>query len=264
MARKALTVSIVIPVYNEEDYLPACLKSIRAQTVAPAQVIVVDNNSTDHTARVARQHSFVTLLAERQQGRYFAQKTGFAAATSDIIARLDGDTHLPTDWVEQISNYFAAHPNTAAVSGPGVFYDFPFKSVVGFLHQLIYFRLQSSVARTAILWGSNMAIRRQVLDKVSLRVGEHVHEDIDLTLKLKRAGLRIGYLPAVRAQMSMRHGKLGPIQTAKYLWGAPRDYFYNRYYASGLVYGFCLLLVYVLLLPVMILHSVWTWIAAYL
>ena len=54
MAQKALTLSIVIPVFNEERYIKACLDSIAAQTVKLDEVIVVDNNSTDKTVLIAK------------------------------------------------------------------------------------------------------------------------------------------------------------------------------------------------------------------
>ena len=95
MTNKTLTLSIVIPAYNEENYLRACLDSIAAQTVMPDKVIVVDNNSTDKTVALARSYDFVTLVHERQQHQSFAQATGFNLASSDIIGRIDADSILP-------------------------------------------------------------------------------------------------------------------------------------------------------------------------
>ena len=47
-------VSVVIPAYNEEKYLPACLEALSRQTFRDFEVVVVDNNSTDRTAEIAR------------------------------------------------------------------------------------------------------------------------------------------------------------------------------------------------------------------
>jgi len=55
-------ISIIIPAYNEERYLGRCLDAIAAQSVRPYEVIVVDNNSSDDTAKVAQRYPFVTLL----------------------------------------------------------------------------------------------------------------------------------------------------------------------------------------------------------
>src|SRR5476651_1469584 len=85
MSNKTLTLSIVIPVYNEQGYLKACLDSIAAQADLPDEVIVVDNNSTDDTAKIAKSYKFVRLLREPRHHQSFAQATGFDAARSDII-----------------------------------------------------------------------------------------------------------------------------------------------------------------------------------
>ena len=57
-AKNKLTLSIVIPVFNEQRYIKACLDSIAAQTVKPDEVIVVDNNSTDKTVQIAKKYKF--------------------------------------------------------------------------------------------------------------------------------------------------------------------------------------------------------------
>jgi cellulose synthase/poly-beta-1,6-N-acetylglucosamine synthase-like glycosyltransferase len=58
-----MNVSIVIPVYNEADALAACLEAIAEQTIAPLEVIVVDNNSTDTSAAIAQGFDFVRLVS---------------------------------------------------------------------------------------------------------------------------------------------------------------------------------------------------------
>jgi len=95
-------ISIVIPVYNEESQLAACRDAISQQKESPFEVIVVDNNSTDSTVRVALSFPFVTLIREPRQGVMHARTTGFDAARGDIIGRIDADTILPPDWTESV------------------------------------------------------------------------------------------------------------------------------------------------------------------
>ena len=57
-AMSALTLTIVIPAYNEAANLSSCLDTIASQSIMPGQVIVVDNNSTDQTAEIAERYSF--------------------------------------------------------------------------------------------------------------------------------------------------------------------------------------------------------------
>src|SRR5581483_7315847 len=100
MLNKTLTLTIVIPVFNEEDHIAACLSAIAAQTAAPDEVIVVDNNSSDKTPQIAASYPFVRLIKARKQGVLFARNKGFDAAKSDIIGRIDADSLLPSRWVE--------------------------------------------------------------------------------------------------------------------------------------------------------------------
>ena len=111
-----LRVSLVIPVYNEESHLAACLDAIAAQTVQPFEVIVVDNNSTDQTVAIAQRYPFVRLLHEKRQGVVFARDRGFTAARGDVIGRTDGDSILAPDWVAEIHRIFA-NPTVDAASG---------------------------------------------------------------------------------------------------------------------------------------------------
>src|SRR4051812_24373156 len=107
--------SIVIPVYNEAERLAACLRSIANQAVTPDEVIVVNNNSNDGTAAIARSFDFVRLLSEPRQGVVHARNRGFNAAHGDIIGRIDADTLLPRNWVSQVQSIFN-DPTVDAVS----------------------------------------------------------------------------------------------------------------------------------------------------
>ncbi len=99
MPTKELSVSIVIPVYNEEAHLKNCLDAIARQTVAPDEVIVVDNNSTDRSVEIAEKYSFVKVIKEAKQGRAHARNSGFNVATCDVIGRIDAHSLFASDWV---------------------------------------------------------------------------------------------------------------------------------------------------------------------
>ncbi|HEX5448035.1 MAG TPA: glycosyltransferase family A protein, partial [Candidatus Saccharimonadales bacterium] len=117
MRNKKLTLTIVIPAYNEENYLGACLDSIAEQSVMPDRVIVVDNNSTDKTVEIAKSYDFVRVITETNQHQSFAQATGFDAARSDILGRIDADTVLPVEWVRNVKAHFEREPSLAAITG---------------------------------------------------------------------------------------------------------------------------------------------------
>ena len=86
--------SVIVPAYNEERWLPETLTVLKRAMAAvdrPAEIVVVDNNSTDETARVAMAHGArVVFEAHNQISR--ARNTGARAATGAYLIFLDADT----------------------------------------------------------------------------------------------------------------------------------------------------------------------------
>jgi glycosyltransferase involved in cell wall biosynthesis len=144
-----MRLSFVVPAYNEEAYLPACLDSILAQTrdlpAGTTEIVVVNNASTDRTREVALSYPGVTVVDEPRKGLTFARQAGFAATSGALIANVDSDSRLTPGWVQQVLSTFdeadqkfaakaapsaehkrATHIGTrrlAAFSGPVVYYD---------------------------------------------------------------------------------------------------------------------------------------------
>ena len=120
LMKKALTLSLIIPAYNEEHHLKDCLDAIAAQTVMPSEVLVIDNNSTDKTVKIAEKYPFVKIIQEPNQGVIYARNTGFNAAKSDIIGRVDAENVVSKNWVEHVLNIFQDE-TVAGVTGPMYF-----------------------------------------------------------------------------------------------------------------------------------------------
>lgn len=194
--KQALTLSIVIPVYNEEHHIKACLDSIAAQTVKPDEVIVVDNNSTDQTTTIAKGYPFVKIVSESKQGIVFARDAGFDAARSEIIGRIDADTVLPPDWVARVMQFYA-QPTRAnqALTGGCFFYNIRLPRFNHWITSQFVFRVNRWLVGHYILWGSNMALPRSLWQAV--RAGTcrrtDIHEDLDLAIHLHRLGYAISY-----------------------------------------------------------------------
>lgn len=203
-ARKQLTLSIVIPVYNEQAYIGACLEAIARQTDLPDEVLVIDNNTTDKTVNIAESFPFVTIIHEPLQHQSFAQKRGFDAACGDIIGRIDGDTILHKDWVANVKKAFAVDPRLVAVTGDGEPYDVfsrgPGRAGFGFYNWLI-----SRLVGQRMLWGANCAVRRSSWSKVNNKVllRNDIWEDYDLSFCLRPYG-EIRSLPGMTVGISYR------------------------------------------------------------
>ena len=121
----APTLSVVVPAFDEEDTIAACLERLTAQADCIAEIVDVDNNSTDRTAEIvrdlARRHPTIRLLHEAEQGLVFARNAGMDAATGDLIARIDSDTMVGDDWSRTIVDFFTADidHNWSALCGRG-------------------------------------------------------------------------------------------------------------------------------------------------
>jgi len=89
------TISVVVPCYNEEDGIPVVMSDMPDLV---DEVIVVDNNSADDTAKVARELG-ATVVFEGRQGYGAAYKAGFKAASGDIIVTMDGDGTYPRKFI---------------------------------------------------------------------------------------------------------------------------------------------------------------------
>ncbi|MFQ5525800.1 MAG: glycosyltransferase family 2 protein [Thermoanaerobaculia bacterium] len=86
------TVAVVIPTHNRMELLARALRSVRSQSLAPSEVIVVDDGSEDGTAAmVAEEFPEVKLLSQPQSGVSAARNRGIATAESDWLAFLDSD-----------------------------------------------------------------------------------------------------------------------------------------------------------------------------
>lgn len=207
MNKKALAISIVIPVYNEEDHLEACLNAIAAQTVAPAEVIIVDNNCTDESMAIAKRYSFVRIVKEKQQGKAVARTRGFNSVKTGLIGRIDADTRLPPDWVARILKFYSNPDHQeAAITGGCAFYNVRCPRVNHWLVSQFVFRMNRLMMGYYILWGSNMALPRKLwLDvRDDLCKREDIHEDLDLAIHLHEHGYKIGYQANLIVGASMR------------------------------------------------------------
>lgn len=202
-----MTISVVIPVFNEEQMIGPCLAHLSAQTLPPNEIIVVDNNCTDATVGIASAYPNVRIVTETRQGIIFARDAGFNAAQGDLILRIDADTRVPKNWVKEMHD-LALHSSADAFTGPGFFYDKRFGTVLGLAHRPLYFGISYFYQRHHTLWGSNMAIRKLMWEEVRSHVcahGDHaIHEDIDLALHLAQAGGKIVYDPKLLVGISGR------------------------------------------------------------
>lgn len=247
--KNKLTLSIVVPVYNERERLRNCLDAIAAQTILPEKVIIVDNNSTDGSMKIAEEYPFVEIISEQCQGIVFARNAGFDQVKSDIIGRIDADTILAPNWAERALEFFQANPKVSAVTGDSYFYDFPARRATKLVHHLFYYTLQRPLLMNYALWGSNMALRRDDWQQVRNSCTDDPKEDIDLTIHLSAIDKRTARDKGLRAEVSMRRGSFDPRALYEYLLPWPYTFWRNKLYVGAItIYGL-LAIIFLFLLP---------------
>lgn len=230
-------VSLVIPVYNEVDRMHDCLAAIAAQTVAPFEVIVVDNNSTDGTAAIAASFPFVTVLHERRQGVVYARDRGFNAARGDIIGRIDADTLLDDDWIERLTQLFAG-PEIDLVTGSVTVREMAAAKLASaadlFWRRHLYRRLGTEVG----LQGANMALRRLVWRQIRHDVchQKDLHEDFDIGIHARHNGYVAVFDEQLRASVCHRQLQASFGQFWRYAMTSPRTYLNHGLKSGRIMY----------------------------
>lgn len=214
------TVAIVIPAYNEAAVIERCLRAALDQTRQAHEILVVDNRSTDATADIAREVASAhpeapirVLSQDDAQGLVPTRNRGFAAASADILGRIDADAVIDREWVARVSTVMR-EGEVGAVSGPVSYYDLPFAGGERVSDDLARRALRRLNPEYPFLFGSNMAIRasawRAIERDACLDRADVLHEDIDLSVHLHDAGIRVAYEPAMRATVSARRLSTSP------------------------------------------------------
>jgi glycosyltransferase involved in cell wall biosynthesis len=228
---KVTSVTILICTYNRAPLLHetlATMQEMEAPDNCDVDIIVVDNNSTDDTARVvshASKHARfpITLLQERQQGKSFALNTGLAAATGDVLALTDDDVLPAPDWLARIVNAFREQevmfvfgkvlPRWSCTPPPELL-TVPAQDIWGPLAIVDYgdepARYEASNTGQRLPIGANLSFMRSALVAIGgwrTDLGKVNNtlisgEDHEIFLRLRRHGLYSGYYDP---QMSVRH-----------------------------------------------------------
>ena len=203
-----MRLSFVVPAYNEEACLPACIESILDQTAAypgETELIVVNNASTDRTREIALSYPSVTLVDEPRKGLTFARQAGFAASSGELIANVDSDARLTPGWVEQVLSTFAAdaiavdslgkRTPLVALSGPQVFYDLPphLRLVISLYFvtaKLLYFISRYVLRVGSVVQGGNFVLSRAALEQIGgfNTAITFYGEDTDIARRLSAVG----------------------------------------------------------------------------
>lgn len=209
-----MKISIVIPAFNEEKYLGKTLSSIcsAAARVDAAEIIVVDNESTDGTAEVAGKFG-VKLVTENVHNIGRVRNTGAATASGDVLLFIDADTVVPEEFIARVLQLVRD------------------ESCFGGSASVGYTRFERSWVRIyASMWkfwskvfnmkgGAAQFCRRDVFDKLggydeTIYLGEDVEFYWRLSKHARQNGGRLGFIEDLSVTTSSRRfDKMSLIKT---------------------------------------------------
>lgn len=182
-------VRVCVPAYNEEKYIGACLAALNRQSY-PRElydvVVVVDSETSDDTAAIARELQAQVLVERRYHTIGGACRIGFEGSNADIFAGTQADTEVPVHWLERIVRDFGRDAETVGVTGPvQVRRECGLIPHLGFRAMNITYRVLGSLRRTAYFHGANYAYRRDAYHRAG---GFSTHlaggEDNDLSMRV--------------------------------------------------------------------------------
>ncbi len=208
------TISVIVPAYNSEATIGACIESLLAQSRVPDEIVIVDDGSHDDTARVISNYPVRLVRLARNSGPGVARNEGVEVTTGDILAFTDSDCITPPDWLARIEREFRDNGIVAVTGG------YAGASSEGFLPLLQYLTLRerqiSLPEEIASAITSNFACRRSAFKAAggfplyyrrnNPQQPIWGNEDEELGFRLTRAGGRIRWMPDVGVFHRFRPG----------------------------------------------------------
>lgn len=205
-------ISVVVPAYNEEKYITACLESLKAQTYPKDkfEIIVELSGGNDKTKEIAESFGTKIINTGTKKGVSAARQNGSTAATGEIMAQTDADSIVTKDWLEKI-NHYLQDPEVVGVTGPveftntNWFYKALAKIFYPFYLKTMFFFGQK------VFSGMNFAIKKETFEKIGgFNTNLRSSEDVDLGKRAAKVG-KIVYAPDMLVFTSARRIEKSPL-----------------------------------------------------
>lgn len=198
-----MDISIIIPTFNEEKYIGACLKSLEHQDYSGNyEVIVSDGSSTDNTTAIAGRHAG-RVIVDRKDTIAYGRQAGARAARYSILAFTDADTYIPPDWLSRLASSLedrrvvGVHGKLLPLDGNRFENDF--------CNYVLppYSQLMVQINKPSVP-GSNFAVRRKAFNEVGgFNTKLVTAEDVDICNRIKALG-KFVYNPDAVVYVSTR------------------------------------------------------------
>jgi len=175
-------ISVIVPMYNEEQNVDECILSLLNVDYPTKEIIIVDDGSSDRTAEVVAKHSVRLIRLGKNMGPSAARNEGIKAAKGDFIAFTDGDCIVDKFWLKKlIRNY--TNPRVGGVGGP-------FRNPEsGYFSNYINLAVLDFLSREKLLSTGNASFRAEILRRIGgFDSSFRTEEDDEISIRVKKAG----------------------------------------------------------------------------
>jgi len=201
---KKLKLAVVIPAYNAEATLEACLRAIAASFRQPDEVIVYNDGSTDSTVEIAERFGAEVINGDnRAMGPAFGRNVAAQSSNAELLVFIDADVQVHPDSIGILEGAFLDAPDLAAAFGS--YDDTPSSRKYAALYANLrhHYVHQNSKREATTFWSGLGAVKRCAFLSVGgfdLQFSEPSVEDVELGIRLRRYEGRILLLPEAQAK----------------------------------------------------------------
>jgi glycosyltransferase involved in cell wall biosynthesis len=205
-----MRISVVIAAYNEEKLIDKCLHAVKNQTFPRKdyEILVIDNNSIDKTAELAKKLGARVLSYREKQGFSVAKQYGAEQARGEIVVFTDADSIPDIIWLESIDKLMQ-DKKLVCVGGPILSSENSLMARFLFYIYDLFVRLNQFFG-ILLVWGPNYAVRKKEFKQIGgINTRLRTSDDWELTLRIqKNFGIRsVLYSKSVVVRTSPRKQK---------------------------------------------------------
>ena len=155
-----ILISVIIPVYNVEEYIIRCLDSVVSQTYKNIEVLLVDDGSTDRSGEIcdkyAKEYNFINVYHQKNGGQSVARNYAIDRAKGEYYIFVDSDDYIESDMIESLINAIIKYKTKIACCGRYI------------LSEYDNIQKEEFVFEEDQIWDSYTAIKRMLTFKVRL------------------------------------------------------------------------------------------------
>ena len=207
---KKILVSVIVPVYNVQDYIEKCLDSLVNQTLKQLEVIVVDDGSTDRTSLIVddyqkKYNAMIKVIHKKNEGVSIARNVGLESATGEYIGFLDSDDWVNFDMYEKL--YQKAIKDNCDIVACDTLAIYPDKKILIESHINETSTIKDLMLKAyAVIW--NKIYKREIIKGIDFKAGMTFCEDVRFLYMLYPRIKKIGSVHESLHNYLQRSGSL--------------------------------------------------------